>query len=73
MWSFNVLQDPKTYVQTILDTHKMYNALVMTAFSNDTGFVQSLDKVNISCFYTISLEYLDTQRVLISLQDGTII
>ncbi|KAH8391107.1 hypothetical protein KR215_007142 [Drosophila sulfurigaster] len=36
--------DPKTYVQTILDTHKKYNALVLTAFDNDNGFVASLDK-----------------------------
>jgi len=32
-------------VQTILDIHKKYNLLVMTAFSNDSGFVESLDKV----------------------------
>jgi len=38
-------QDPKIYVQTILDIHKKYNMLVMTAFSNDSGFVESLDKV----------------------------
>ncbi|EDW08137.2 cullin homolog 1 [Drosophila mojavensis] len=36
--------DPKTYVQTILDTHKKYNALVLTAFDNNNGFVASLDK-----------------------------
>ena len=33
------------YVQTILDVHKKYNALVMTAFNNDAGFVAALDKV----------------------------
>jgi len=38
-------QDPKIYVQTILDIHKKYNVLVVTAFSNDIGFVESLDKV----------------------------
>ena len=32
------------YVQTILDVHKKYNALVMTAFGNDAGFVAALDK-----------------------------
>jgi len=31
-------------VQTILDVHKKYNALVMTAFGNDAGFVAALDK-----------------------------
>ena len=40
-------QDPKIYVQTILDIHKKYNMLVMTAFGNDSGFVESLDKVTI--------------------------
>lgn len=38
------LNDPKVYVQTILDVHKKYNALVMTAFNNDSGFVAALDK-----------------------------
>ncbi|XP_055859044.1 cullin homolog 1 [Episyrphus balteatus] len=36
--------DPKTYVQTILEVHKKYNALVLTAFNNDNGFVAALDK-----------------------------
>ncbi|KAL1132773.1 hypothetical protein AAG570_010725 [Ranatra chinensis] len=36
--------DPKVYVWTILDVHKKYNALVVTAFSSDTGFVAALDK-----------------------------
>ena len=40
-----LFQDPKMYVQTILDVHKKYNALVMSAFNNDAGFVASLDKV----------------------------
>uniref|UniRef100_A0A8K9Y5N7 Cullin family profile domain-containing protein n=1 Tax=Oncorhynchus mykiss TaxID=8022 RepID=A0A8K9Y5N7_ONCMY len=38
------LNDPKMYVQTILDVHKKYNALVMSAFNNDAGFVAALDK-----------------------------
>lgn len=38
------LNDPKLYVSTILEVHKKYNALVLTAFSNDNGFVASLDK-----------------------------
>lgn len=38
------LNEPKIYVQTILDVHKKYHALVMTAFSNDSGFVAALDK-----------------------------
>ena len=32
-------------MSTILEVHKKYNALVLTAFSNDNGFVASLDKV----------------------------
>ncbi|PIK50449.1 putative cullin-1 [Apostichopus japonicus] len=40
----SAINDPKLYVQTILDVHKKYNALVLTAFNNDTGFVASLDK-----------------------------
>ena len=45
---FGTLQDPKDggklYVSTILDVHKKYNALVLTAFTNDSGFVAALDK-----------------------------
>ncbi|XP_078335041.1 cullin-1-like [Crassostrea virginica] len=38
------LTDPMMYVQTILDVHRKYRAQVMTAFSNDAGFVAALDK-----------------------------
>lgn len=31
-------------MQTILEVHKKYNALVMVAFKNDSGFVAALDK-----------------------------
>lgn len=34
----------KVYVTTILDVHRKYNALVMSAFHNDAGFVAALDK-----------------------------
>ena len=44
LFSTFFLQDPKLYVSTILDVHRKYNALVMTAFNNDSGFVASLDK-----------------------------
>lgn len=37
-------QDPKLYVATLLQVHRKYNALVLTAFANDVGFVASLDK-----------------------------
>lgn len=36
--------DPKIYVNTILDVHRKYNCLVLSAFNNDAGFVASLDK-----------------------------
>merc|ERR1719186_1089235 len=38
------LNEPKNYVNTILEVHRKYNALVLTAFDNDAGFVASLDK-----------------------------
>ncbi|XP_077996577.1 cullin-1 [Glandiceps talaboti] len=40
----SALNDPKMYVQTILDVHRKYNALVLTSFNNDAGFVAALDK-----------------------------
>ena len=36
--------DPKIYVNTILEVHRKYSALVLTAFDNNAGFVASLDK-----------------------------
>lgn len=46
LFSFSsICKDPKMYVQTVLDVHKKYNALVMSAFNNDAGFVAALDKV----------------------------
>ena len=38
------LNDPKVYVQTILDVHKKFDMLVLSAFHNDKGFVAALDK-----------------------------
>jgi len=40
----SAINDPKIYVQTVLDIHKKYNALVLTSFANDSGFVESLDR-----------------------------
>jgi len=40
----DAVNEPKLYVSTILEVHKKYNALVLTAFTNDSGFVASLDK-----------------------------
>lgn len=39
-----VSNDPKVYVQTILEVHKKYNCLVIESFKNDSGFVAALDK-----------------------------
>ncbi|XP_073704662.1 cullin-1-like [Garra rufa] len=50
------LNDPKMYVQTILDVHKKYNALVMSAFNNDAGFVAALDKQACGFEYTSKLQ-----------------
>jgi len=36
--------DPKLYVNTILEVHRKFNSLVIRAFSRDGGFVASLDK-----------------------------
>ncbi|KAJ6643792.1 Cullin-1 [Pseudolycoriella hygida] len=38
------INDPKLYVNTILDVHKKYHGLVSTSFKNDNGFVSALDK-----------------------------
>merc|ERR1712150_334189 len=38
------ISEPNVYVTTILDVHRKYNMLVLTAFKNDSGFVASLDK-----------------------------
>jgi len=36
--------DPKLYVQTILEVHRKFDSLVIRAFNRDQGFVASLDK-----------------------------
>ena len=38
------INDPKLYVQTILDVHKKFDLLVLSAFHNEKGFVAALDK-----------------------------
>ncbi|KAG5456026.1 MAG: Cullin, partial [Olpidium bornovanus] len=39
-----VNQEPKTYVDALLEVHKKYNELVVSAFRGEAGFVASLDK-----------------------------
>lgn len=57
-WTSFFLQDPKMYVQTILNVHKKYNALVMSAFNNDAGFVAALDKVRIVYFVPFKFAFM---------------
>lgn len=50
------------YVQTILDVHKKYNALVMSAFNNDAGFVAALDKVRSRSIHKHDLRLINVHR-----------
>jgi hypothetical protein len=40
-------QDPKAYVETILDIHTKFFKLVQESFSGEQGFTAALDKVDI--------------------------
>jgi len=64
---FLYTQDPKIYVQTILDVHKKYHALVIVAFSNDAGFVAALDKVHVTHAVDVVLIFWIIQGIYISL------
>ena len=44
MLGAEALNDPKSYVSSILEVNRKYKALVVTAFNSDAGFVASLDK-----------------------------
>jgi hypothetical protein len=39
-------QDPKLYVETLLDIHTKFFRLVQDAFSSEQDFTAALDKVN---------------------------
>ena len=47
------------YVETILEVHHKYNALVLTAFNNDAGFVAALDKVLVQYYCNAIMKQLD--------------
>ena len=47
------------YVETILEVHHKYNALVLTAFNNDAGFVAALDKVLVQDYCNAIMKQLD--------------
>ena len=38
------VNDPKVYVNVILDVHKRFNALIIKSFNNDFDFVAALDR-----------------------------
>lgn len=38
------VQEPKQYVNVILDVHRRYDTLVSKSFRNENGFVQAMDK-----------------------------
>ena len=38
------VSDPKSYIDTILEVHRKYNALVQNAFDGDPGFATALDR-----------------------------
>ncbi|KAG1460061.1 hypothetical protein G6F56_006033 [Rhizopus delemar] len=42
--SENEASDPKSYVDTLLESHKKYNDLTQSAFCGEAGFVAALDK-----------------------------
>lgn len=50
--------DPKLYVNTILEVHTKYNSMVATAFGSDSGFVATLD---IACG-----RYINTNSVTVA-------
>jgi hypothetical protein len=41
-------QEPKSYVETILDIHTKFFKLVQESFCGEQGFTAALDKVDIS-------------------------
>lgn len=38
-------QEPKLYVQALLEEYNKYHLMVSTSFNDDSGFLQALDKV----------------------------
>ncbi|KAG8184675.1 hypothetical protein JTE90_013069 [Oedothorax gibbosus] len=38
------VNDPKSYINAILEIHQRYNSIVITAFESEAGFATSLDK-----------------------------
>lgn len=42
MFSF---QDPKLYIETVIEIHKKFLKLVQEAFGGEQGFTAALDKV----------------------------
>ena len=38
-------QEPKVYVQALLEVYNKYYSMVTSSFNEDSGFLQALDKV----------------------------
>ncbi|XP_042906045.1 cullin-1 [Parasteatoda tepidariorum] len=41
---YNDSNDPKTYINSILEIHQRFNSIVITAFESEAGFATALDK-----------------------------
>lgn len=41
----SISQEPKLYVQALLEEYNKYHLMVSTSFNGDSGFLQALDKV----------------------------
>jgi hypothetical protein len=54
IFTYLFYQDPKVYVETILDIHTKFYKLVQESFSSEQGFTAALDKVNSIDFFLIS-------------------
>ena len=54
-------------ILVFVQVHRKYNALVLTAFNNDSGFVASLDKVPFLLLINASASCLGSEFPLMSL------
>jgi hypothetical protein len=63
-WSnVRYIQDPKVYVETIIEVYEKFSTFVVQGFSNHHGFIVALDKVRISvwllwCFHSEFFRHL---------------
>ena len=66
MTKYQCSQEPKTYVQVLLDVHQKYRELVTESFAADPAFTTALDKacstfINKNCvtgiYYAICMQF----------------